>query len=202
MDTRRWYRVWKRVRVIRPWYFLLAALVTGAVCVVVMRQNNLHMAGLRDAVYVADQQGGDVQQALQALQVYVTSHMNTDLSAGPNAPYPPIQLQYTYDRAVQAAGEQASTANAKVYTDAQAYCERQDPTDFSGRNRVPCVQQYVQNHGVALPNIPDSLYKFDFVSPVWSPDLAGWSLLLTVFFVLAAASSWLLRRLIKRRAHS
>lgn len=165
-----------------------------------LRANNFHMAALRNDVYAADKNNGDVQKALQNLQVYVTSHMNTDLATGPNAPYPPVQLQYTYDRAVQAAGQQATAANAQIYTDAQHYCEQQDPVDFSGRNRVPCVQQYIENHGVPLPSIPDSLYKFDFVSPIWSPDLAGWGIVVTSLCLIAFIGTWLLERWLRLRS--
>lgn len=198
MHPRKLYHIWTWFRHIRPEYFLAVAIASGALCIVGLRQNNLEMAKLRDAVYAADRDNGDVLGTLQKLQVYVTRHMNTDLSGGPNAPYPPIQLQYTYDRAVQAAGSAASAANAKVYTDAQAYCEQQDPTDFSGRYRVPCVQQYIQSHGAALPNIPDGLYKFDFASPGWSPDLAGWSLLAAVAGFVAFAATWVARRWLRR----
>ena len=200
MDKRDWYHIWQRLRPVKPWYLLIAACVFGGIAVVALRANNLQMAELRSAVYAADKNGGDVQSALQALQLYVTTHMNTDLSGGPNAPYPPIQLQYTYDRAVQAAGTAASAANAKIYTDAQHYCELQDPTDFSGHNRVPCVQQYVQSHGVNLPSIPDGLYKFDFVSPVWSPDFAGWSIVLAIISAALFVCSWLIRRWVYRHA--
>jgi hypothetical protein len=54
---------------------------------------------------------------------------------------------------------------------------------------VPCIQQYVQSHSktAVTATIPDALYKFSFVSPSWSPDLAGWSLLIAllswVFFI-------------------
>lgn len=194
MDRHKLQQRWYQLRRIRPEYLLALAIACSILCVIGLRQNNLEMAKLRDDVYAADHQGGDVVGALQKLQVYVTTHMNTDLSSGPNSPYPPIQLQYTYDRAVQAAGSAASAANAKVYTDAQAYCEAQDPYDFSGRYRVPCVQQYIVSHGASLPNIPDSLYKFDFVSPSWSPDLAGWSLLLAIVSFAAFAATWLYRR--------
>lgn len=183
-----------KARHIRPVYFLVVALVAGVVCIAGLRHNNLEMASLRDAVYTADRDNKDVVGALQRLQTYVTAHMNTDLSAGPNAPYPPIQLQYTYDRAVQAAGAAASATNAKIYTDAQHYCEQQDPYDFSGRNRVPCVQQYIQTHGATLPNIPDSLYEFDFASPSWSPDLAGWSMVAAIVSFVAFITSWLVVR--------
>lgn len=200
MDARRWYQVWKRVRKVQPWYFLVAACVATSIFVLALRANNLHMASLRQAVYTADQNGKGVVQALQDLQQYVTGHMNTDLSTGPNAPYPPIQLQYTYDRAVQKAGEMATAANRQIYTDAQKYCERLDPVDFSGHNRVPCVQQYIENHGAKLPDIPDSLYKFAFVSPVWSPDLAGWSGLAALALFILFAGFWGFRRLARIRS--
>jgi hypothetical protein len=194
MDKRRLHHIWTKTRRIKPWYVLVVALTSSTICVAALRQNNLHMATLRDAVYAADKNGGNVQQALQNLQVYVTAHMNTDLSAGPNAPYPPIQLQYTYDRAVQADGAAANAENAKIYTDAQSYCEQKIPNGFSGRYRIDCVQSYVDSHGVKLPNIPDSLYKFDFLSPAWSPDLAGWSLLAAVTSFLAFAVLWMASR--------
>jgi hypothetical protein len=152
------------------------------------------MVYLRNQVYSADKNNGDVVKALQNLQVYVTSHMNTQLANGPNGTYPPIQLVYSYDRAVEAAGSSVSTANSQLYTVAEYYCQKLDPVDFSGHNRVPCVEQYVQSHGASLPNIPVSLYEFDFVSPWWSPDLAGWSTLAAIFSALLYASLWLQRR--------
>lgn len=199
MDKRYLHHLWTKVRPIRPWYFLILAGLLLGLGVVGLRANNLEMANLRNEVYTADKNGVGVQLVLQNLQVYVTSHMNTDLSSSPNAPYPPIQLAYTYDRAVVAAGKRATDFNTKIYTDAQHYCEKVDSTDFYGTNRVPCVQQYIRNHGVSLPTIPDSLYKFDFVSPWWSPDLAGWSLVLVVLslltFVVTVCIRWWLRRL-------
>ena len=199
MDKRYAHHVWTKVRPVRPWYFLVLAALLFGLAIVALRGNNLEMAQLRNNVYVADKNNSGVQEALQNLQLFVTSHMNTDLSSGPNAPYPPIQLVYTYDRAVVSAGEKATAANTKIYTDAQHYCEKVDSTDFYGTNRVPCVQQYIRNHGVSLPTIPDSLYKFDFASPWWTPDLAGWSLVLAglsfVTFIVFAAVRWALKRL-------
>ncbi len=72
-------------------------------------------------------------------------------------------------------------------------------TDFSGHNRVPCIEQYVQDHPdqKATP-IPPELYEFAFATPVWSPDLAGWSMaaaiLCAILFVVTFAVRWLLRR--------
>ncbi len=169
-------------------YLLLAAVVFGAVAVVALRHNNQHMAQLRQAVFTADEQNGDTETALENLRAYVTTHMNTSLTAASNGVYPPIQLKYTYSRLVQAAGNQTS-ANNGVYAQAQKACEAQIPTGFSGRYRLDCIEQYVEAHGGApVSSIPDSLYKFDFVSPAWSPDLAGFSVLAFLISLVAAIS--------------
>jgi hypothetical protein len=189
----------KHPRAIKPWYFLGLAVASGVICILALRANNQHMIRLREAVYTADRQNTDVQAPLKNLQAYVTSHMNTNLSAGPNAVYPPIQLKYTYERLQIAASDKYTKANAGLYNEAQKACEAQNSTDFSGRNRVPCIEQYVQSHNTAKPPvIPDALYKFAFVSPRWSPDLAGWSVALTLLILLVFAASsadyWLVRR--------
>lgn len=197
MNKRRLHHFWTKIRFVKPWYFLALAAVFAVVCVFALRANNEQMISLRDAVYKADQAGGNVEGPLKQLQAYVTSHMNTDLNAGPHPIYPPIQLKYTYDRLVQAQTEQVSQTNSQLYSSAQAYCEQQNHVDFSGRNRVPCIEQYVQSHStVPLPKIPDDLYKFSFATPAWSPDLAGWTLLATLasfalFIVTLLARLWL-----------
>jgi hypothetical protein len=180
MNKRHLHHLYTQIRPIKPQYALAAFVVSGTVMVVALRNNNLHMVHLKEAVYTADKNDGDTTKALQNLQHYVTAHMNTNLSTGSDTVYPPIQLKYTYDRLVQGESDKLANTNTQLYNDAQKYCEAQNPTDFSGRNRVPCIQQYVKDHGQPLQTIPDSLYKFDFVSPSWSPDLAGWSVVTTV----------------------
>jgi hypothetical protein len=178
---------------IKPLYFLVLAVTSGVICLFALRANNEHMIKLRSAVYSADMNDTNVSLALQQLQAYVTTNMNTDLSSGKGSVYPPIQLKYTYERLQQEESSQAAASNADLYTQAQNYCQAQIPTGFSGRYRVPCIEQYVEAHDSSLPAIPDALYKFDFVSPSWSPDLAGWSLLVTsisaVLFVLTFAAT-------------
>jgi hypothetical protein len=160
MNKRHLHHFWKTFKVIKPRYFLLAAVLFGALGIVGLRANNQHMAELRDAVYAADKSNGDVEGALRNLQAYVTAHMNTSLSTGSTTVYPPIQLEYTYQRLVQAQGAAQQAANADLYTRAQAYCQAQNSTDFSGRNRVPCIEQYVTNNGLkTAKTISPSLYQ-------------------------------------------
>lgn len=199
MNRRHTHHLWTRFRHVKPWYFLVIAIISTVTCVFALRSNNEHMVKLRTAVYSADKNNTDVSAALHNLQAYVTAHMNTNLSTGPNAVYPPIQLKYTYDRLVQA--QQASQTSDELYTAAQHYCEGQNSADFSGRNRVPCIEQYVQSHGggqAPASSIPDALYKFAFVSPKWSPDLAGWSMVVAglswILFVTTLITNWWLKR--------
>lgn len=198
MNKRHLHHLWTKLRRIKPWYFLILAIISGLICIMALRANNEHMIVLRDAVYAADKNNTGVEAPLRDLQAYVTSHMNTNLSAGSNAVYPPVQLKYTYERLTAAQKEQYAK-NSTIYNEAQHYCEAQNSSDFSGRNRVPCIEQYVQAHSSAQPvAIPDSLYKFSFASPRWSPDLAGWSMLVAVLsgllFLITAPISWLLKR--------
>jgi hypothetical protein len=182
---------------IRPLYFLILALISGVICVAALRANNQHMSQLREEVYAADKDNGDVKTALQELQSFVTTHMNTNLSTGTSV-YPPIQLKYTYERLQQAQNAQLG-ADSDIYTQAQKYCEAQNSVDFSGRNRVPCIEQYVSAHKSGQPqNIPEDLYKFSFATPLWAPDIAGFSLIATIIFgllfVLSLAVRWFNKR--------
>ncbi|HUC87765.1 MAG TPA: hypothetical protein VMR95_01270 [Candidatus Binatia bacterium] len=194
MNKKYWHHVWTKIRLVKPWYFLILAVVFGAVSVYALRQNNLGMERLRSDVFVTDQDNGNVNGALEALQAYVTAHMNTDLSSGPNGAYPPIQLQYTYARLQQAANQSASAQNSQLYTNAENSCQSQIPNGFSGRYRVGCVEQYVESHGESVTQIPTSLYEFDFISPTWSPDLAGWGLVATALSFLVFLVFWLTDR--------
>ncbi|HSW74505.1 MAG TPA: hypothetical protein VLG16_01400 [Candidatus Saccharimonadales bacterium] len=203
MDKKYWHHIWmKRVRPVKVWYLLVLLACSVFVCVSALRANNIKMGQVRDAVYTADKNNANVEGALQNLQMFVTSHMNTNLTAGAGSVYPPIQLKYTYQRLQDAANQKAAEANQNLYTEAQKYCEQQDSVDFSGHNRVPCIEQYVSGHGgPAAPQIPDSMYKFNFISPSWSPDLAGWSLvasiLLAAALVVRLLLGWLLLKFVK-----
>jgi hypothetical protein len=201
MNKRRLHHSWKTIRRIRPIYFLILAVIFGVIASFALRSNYVRMTELREAVYAADRDNGDVQTALNELQAYVISHMNTSLNTGKTGVYPPIQLQNTYQRLVQAQAASQQGANGDLYTRAQAYCQQQNASDFSGRNRVPCIEKYVQENGSATnmgAKIDPSLYQFDFVAARWSPDLAGWSLVAAVLFLLAAIVKFIIDLFIKR----
>jgi hypothetical protein len=191
MNKRHLHHVWRFWRNLKPWYFLAIAIVFGTISLVSLRHNNEQMLRLRDAVYAADKNGGDVEGSLRTLRQYVYGHMNTSLSSGPNAVHPPIQLKYTYERLQQAQESVLGQGNSTLYAQAQAYCDAQT---VIGSEVITCIQNYATAHGASLTPVPDSLYKFDFTSAKWSPDLAGWSLVVTAVailgFVLSAPYHW------------
>ena len=199
MNKRRLHHVWKQLRVISHWHFLIACLIFAGIAVFALRANNLKAIQLRDQVLAVDQADGDTEAALKTLRQYVYAHMNTDLASSTSV-YPPIQLKYRYDRLVAAEKTRVDQANTNtVYNDAQKFCETTQPESFFGAGRLPCIQAYIDSHPVktvtAQP-IPDALYKFNFASPAWSPDLAGWSLVFAalfffLFLVRFALERWL-----------
>lgn len=197
MDKKTLHYLWTRIRRVKTWYLLVLFLIMATVSVLALRDNYSTMVSYREKVYEADRSGVNVEGALQDLRAHVNSHMNTSLTGGAESIYPPIHLKETYERLKKAEQDRVNSVNSKVYTDAQAHCERLYPGSFSGGPRVPCIEQYVKQNGTTAQTIPDALYKFDFASPSWSPDLAGWSLVLSAFFLTLAVLRFFLGRLMK-----
>lgn len=144
-----------------------------------------------DRLKAVDEAGGDVETALAELRDYIHSHMNTELG-GPNGIYPPIQLNGTYNRLVasekariEKQNEEAKKTNEKVRQDADRICAARHPVGQIIQ-RAQCNAEYIEANSVSeiddTPVIDDSFYKFNYVAPRWSPDLAGFSLLFAIVF--------------------
>lgn len=181
----------------------LATLVlTAFLAVGGLRRNNQVMGQLRTAVFIADRDGGDVEAALQRLRDHVIHHMNADLvqnreTTASGQSEKPIQLVYSYyrdslavhrktvDRLPPEMGVSLEAARAICETDAVPISER-----------LGCLQRETSRlGGVGYPPIEPlakDYYAFDFVSPKWSPDLAGWSIVIFRVALVAVVASWLL----------
>ena len=183
------------------WVFLVVFIISGYISVVALRHNNETMISLRSAVYVADKNNKNIEAALDNLRVYVYGHMNTNLSSGGNAIKPPIQLKYTYERLQATAKQRTDAANAQVTIDAQNYCAAQNPGSDAvvKSNRFDCARDYLSSHTAQSSSVPTALYEYDFISPSWSPDMAGWSLLATAIFFLLFVIIFSLERLVRIR---
>lgn len=139
------------------------------------------MLRLRDAVFVADEKDQGVNEALRELQSFVVSHMNTNLPKLGDEKA--IQLKFTYERLIKTENDRVSTERARIASEATAYCEAALPS-VRLTERAKCVEDYIAARPVTLRDIPKDLYSFDFVSPSWSPDIAGWSLVAAILAAL------------------
>ena len=184
MNKRKFHHIWVKIKPVSYWYFFIAFIICAFISVIALRDNNLTAISLRNKLNTVDQQNGDVATALNNLRSYVYSHMNTNLASGSNAIYPPVQLQYTYQRLVAAKQASQKSDNTQIYTEAENYCQNLIPNGFSGRYRINCIETYVTSHSSVKDTIPPALYEFDFISPFWSPDLAGWSIIASIIFVM------------------
>lgn len=201
MDIRKLYYLHKKLGPFRPVYFLIVSVLFLSLAIYGLRQNNFNMIKLRQAVVQADQQNGDVEGALRKLREHVHGHMNTDLASGEFAIRPPIQLKARYDRLATAEQKRVDAKNAEITRAGEAACAARYPAGGYNAPRVACIQDYVAQNAIKGSGVPDGLYKFDFISPRWSPDLAGWSLLASGFFLLLFISRLVVEKWMKRRLY-
>jgi hypothetical protein len=189
----------RRIQPLNSWVLLAACLLCVVVSVLALRQNNLTSVRLRNDLLAVDEQNGDVEAALRKLRQHIYAHMNASLDSGNNI-YPPIQLKYRYERLVLAEKDRVAAANQQIYSQAQATCERLQPQGFFGATRLDCVQEQIAKAGALQEQpVPDALYKFNFASPRWSPDLAGWSLVAAVFLGLLLLGRFSIERWLRHQ---
>lgn len=199
MNIKKLYYYHHKFLFLKAWYFLVPALIFTLLAVYGLRHNYSTMVTLREKVYAADEKNGDVETALTNLRKHVYGHMNTSLTSGSNPIKPPIQLKARYERLVAGGGERIKAQNAEVAAAGERQCSAQFPSAGFNAPRVECVQNYVAANAVKDKAVPDELYKFDFVSPVWSFDLAGISIILSLIFFILFTARVLLERYMRKR---
>ena len=204
MNKRYLHHVWAKLRPVSYWYFLAACLAFGVVFILSYRQNNIRMIELRDKVFAADEANGDVGTALNNLRTYVYGHMNARLVNSDTAIKPPIQLKNTYERLVAQKKAEVEAKNTALTQEARVICQAKFPRTLNATGLQPCIDGYLLEKGATEQPVPKELYQFDFISPAWSPDVAGWSLVFTIvsglmFIVRYGMERWLRHQL---KAHS
>ena len=146
-----------------------------------LRQNNLQMIDLYNKVLEADKSGQSVYERLGELQSYVANHMNaTPPKLGSN---PGIQLVNTYERDKKAEEDRVTAERDRINNEAIAYCEAAMPNSLLSQ-RAQCIIDRNASQTVTEKQIIPDLYRYDFVSPIWTTDLAGWLVLITGVLVL------------------
>lgn len=180
------------VRAVKNRHLFVLLIVFLLISAAALRQNNVQMGELRDDVITADESGENVDEALLELQNHIFSHMNTGMSQ-------PLNLVSSFNRAVEDARAEAEQtgSNPEVYRDAQAVCENPGVVLSV---RAQCIQDYVVENApegvdpTELEIPPKELYIYDYQSPRWSPDVAGWSIVISTVLGLS-----LLYRTVKKQ---
>lgn len=212
-DNRAVKRTIKQLRYPRTWQLVLLLLLAVLITATFLRLNNVGMVERRKSVLSADKVGNteDLQNRLYDLQRYTSEHMNTSTGR--------IALQYQYERDSQKAklaaeADGTGNSNGNVYHKAAAVC---DPIGIAQGWRWPdpryiaCIDKelskYPAGSNIASIKLPDiHLYYHSFISPAWSPDFAGFSVLacfvLAFLIVARLITLGILRLLLKRHYHS
>ena len=175
----------KDLQRIKTWQLIVLLVISAFVSATFLRLDNIGMVARREAVLSADKQGDETTtiQRLYDLQRYVSGHMNTDLGRG-------VYLESSYARDVQTwqstqYGE--GNPNGNIFVKAQQVCA---PRFSSYSNAyLQCVTSELDKYpGTAnlatnTSKPRQEAYIHSFASPFWSPDFAGWSLVVSAIIL-------------------
>lgn len=176
----------RQLRRAKIWQLVVLFILSCLVSATLLRLNNIGMVQRRSAVLAADEVGDAsiIKTRLLELQRYVTSHMNADMGKG-------VYLEASYKRDVQKAYESASVdsnPNGNIYKKAQEVCEPQ--FDYWTPAYIQCTISELEKYPassqlVSSVNLPQSnSYRHVFLSPLWSADFAGFSVLVSVVILI------------------
>ena len=172
----------KNLQRIKTWQLIVLLIISGFVSATFLRLNNIGMIERREGVLSADAQGDEqvIIKRLYDLQRHVSAHMNTELGRG-------VYLESSYSRDLQ--NWQSSqygdgNPNGNIYKKAQEVCAPRFKS-YSAAYLQCTTGELAKYPSAADPATNTSkprqeAYIHSFGSPLWSPDFAGWSVLLSV----------------------
>ena len=186
----------KRLSQIKTWQLVILLIMSGFISATFLRLNNVGMVERRESVENADKAGDivNLQQRLYDLQRYVSTHMNADPGK--------IALDHTYkqmyDRKLKEFEEEIKNqSNNDTVSKVRAVCDAKAQQGGYGRFTTQADPRYINCINEEWAKCPAAKatnlqfeapstepYYHTFVSPIWSADYAGWSLLVTIFIAV------------------
>lgn len=178
----------RRLEKVKTWQLFVLLLLALVVAATFLRLNNIGMIERRKAVMVADESGDviTIKNRLVELQRYVATHMNTDMGT--------IYLEGQYKRdseAANAAAARDSNPNGNIFKKAQEVCApRYSHLGSYSSQYQQCVINEINKYPSASQltselNLPKAdVYRHSFISPLWSPDFAGFSVLVCLLILI------------------
>lgn len=176
----------KQIQKLALWQLVLIFLISVIISASLLRLNNVGMVQRRDAVIEADKQTDSaiLTNRLYDLQSFVSTHMNTDLGQG-------VELSETYkrDEAANIAATQ-TVSNINIYKQANDICQAKNLKVLSVYRQ--CVYDYLNSipSGQVVANSISTvqqiqlIYIHNYISPFWSADFAGFSVLISILMLL------------------
>ncbi len=199
----------KQLQRIKTWQLVVLLLLVGFVAATFLRLNNIGMSQRRTAVLEADKTGDQtaIKSRLFDLQRYVSSHMNANMGT--------IYLEAQYERDSEAASKAAasdSNPNGNIFKKAQDICApRYSSLGHFSTPYKQCVLDEISKYPAAS-ELTSSLklpkadaYRHSYASPLWSPDFAGFSILvclLIIIVIVARLIGLMVLRIILKTRHS
>lgn len=178
----------RRLKQVKTWQLFVLLVLASFIAATFLRLNNIEMVQRRTAVLNADKSGDKeaTKNRLIELQRYVSAHMNTDMGT--------IYLEGQFRRDSEAANVAAANdtnPNGNVHKKAQEVCA---PRYASLGHYSLAYQQCVIDELNKYPSASEltselelpkaDRYRHSFVSPLWSPDFAGFSVLACFLIVI------------------
>lgn len=193
----------------KTWQLILVFILLCFVSATFLRLNNIGMVQRREAVLAADEQGDSevIRDRLYNLQRYSSSRMNASTGT--------FYLENTYYRDAERIKDQAQRDSGpadNIY--AQIDEEICGPQARANNWRWPdprytaCIVEQLEQHPEAEGfdtevDLPSSdMYRHSFISPLWSPDFAGFSVLATgllLLLIIARGIGIIILKLLLRR---
>ena len=192
----------KQIQSLKNWQLFILLLLVIFVDLTALRLNNVGMVRRREAVEAADKVG-DVEAARKAtieFANYVHAHMNSGgIVYSDKTHWFKINREvkivwsniYESDmrKAEQIAREaESNNPNGNIFKKAEETCRPRFRGGYSlayqqcildEQNKYPASNQ--GQIKAKYPNITE--YTYSFVTPIWSPDLAGWTTLVATILI-------------------
>lgn len=194
----------KQLQRVQTWQLLVVLVLAAFVAATFLRLNNIGMVERRDAVLAADTSGDvtAITDRLYDLQRYSATHMNA--STGP------FYLEKQYKREVEKRVTSASQAMTQ-YGNVNAAVDKICRSRFTSYSQawVQCFVDELNKYPaspdpaskVAMPSA--DLYRYNFLSPRWTPDFAGWAVVFAavvgLLILVRLLSLMVLRIILKTR---
>lgn len=194
----------KNIQRVKTWQLFILLILAALISATFLRLNNIEMVERRNAVRISDERGAtaDLENNLFSLQRHSAAHMNASSGV--------IYLQHSYNRDTDKAIKDAQRANSQIGANdvldkADAACKRQYTGNWMAY--VQCVAseqaKYPASSNIQKAKFPNSeMYRHEYLSPFWTPDFAGWSLvvcvILTIIIIVRIITLVILKLLLRR----